>query len=130
MPTRSHISLIVLALSLMLGVYVLASTSSVSQEAQQVDGKLDKDKCLACHGPYGELIENSVQFKTPEGEMIVPHQYVPHEEKVDIPECTECHTPHMIPLEDKSTVAKPTDVKWCYEKCHHLNNFQSCSGCH
>lgn len=130
MPTRFHISLIVLASSLMLGVYVLAATSSLSQEAKQVDGMIDKDKCLACHGPYDKLIENSVQFKTSLGETIVPHQYVPHEEKMDIPECTECHKPHTIPLEDKSTVVKPKDLKWCYANCHHQNNFQPCSDCH
>lgn len=130
MSQRSHISLIVLASSLILGVYVLAAASSVSQDAKQIDGMIDKDKCLACHGPYSKLIENSVQFKTTEGETIVPHQYVPHEEKTDVPECTECHTPHTIPLEDKSTVVMPKDVKWCYETCHHRNNFQSCSNCH
>ena len=130
MPTRSHISLIVLASSLILGTYLLAATSSVSQAAKQVDGKIDKDKCLACHGPYDKLIQNSVKFKTAEGETIVPHQYVPHEEKTDIPQCTECHTPHTIPLEEKSTVVIPKDVNWCYATCHHRNNFQPCGNCH
>jgi hypothetical protein len=129
MPIKTHILLIVMASSLMLGVYALA-TSLVSQEARQVDVKIDKDKCLACHGPYDQLIEKTAPFKTPGGETVVPHRYVPHEEKKDIPECTECHTPHTIPLEDKSTVEKPKDVKWCYANCHHQNNFQSCSGCH
>ncbi len=129
MRIKSHISLIALVLSLTLGAFALA-TSPASQEAKKVEGKMDKDKCLACHGPYEKLIGASDPFKTPENEPVIPHRYVPHEEKKDIPECTECHTPHKIPLEDKSTVVKPKDLKWCYTKCHHQNNFQLCSGCH
>jgi hypothetical protein len=129
MPTKPPISLILLASCLLLGVCALA-TGPVPKEAKQADGKIDKDKCLACHGPYDKLIEKAGQFKTPGGETVAPHQYVPHEEKKDIPECTECHTPHTMPLEDKSTVDMPKDVKWCYATCHHQNNFQSCSGCH
>jgi len=124
-----YIYLIVLASLLLLGVCALAASLG-SQEAKQADSKIDKDKCLACHRPYDKLIEKTAQFKTPGGEIVTPHQYVPHEEKKDIPECTECHVPHVIPLGDSSTLEKPKDVKWCYAKCHHQNNFQPCSGCH
>jgi hypothetical protein len=129
MPTRFHVILIVLASSLMLGAFALAADPA-SQEAKQPANKMNKDTCLACHGPYDKLIEASVPFKTPENETVVPHRYVPHAEKKDIPECTECHTPHKVPLEDVSTVVIPKDLKWCYATCHHQNNFQACSGCH
>jgi hypothetical protein len=127
MLIRPHISVIVLTSSLVLGLYGPA----IRTFSQEVDGKIGKDKCLGCHGPYNDKLANkAVQFKTAEGETVMPHQYVPHDEKKDIPECTECHAPHTIPLKDKSTVVKPADLKWCYTYCHHKNNFQRCNECH
>jgi hypothetical protein len=130
MLKRFQIYSVIVISALMFGGYISFPAISVSQESKPVEGKTDKDKCLACHGPYDKLIQNSVKFKTPEGETVMTHQYVPHKEKKDIPECSECHKPHAIPLEDKSSVIKPTEVKWCYTKCHHQNNFQLCESCH
>jgi len=89
-------------------------------------------KCLDCHGPYDKLAKETADFTMPSGEVATPHQYVPHDEKVEenIPNCTECHTKHEIPLLDKSTVVKPDNVDYCYQNCHHVNNFQPCSACH
>ena len=89
-------------------------------------------KCLDCHGPYDKLAKETADFTMPSGEVVTPHQYIPHDEKIEenIPKCTECHTKHEIPLLDKSTVVKPNNVDYCYQNCHHVNNFQPCSACH
>ena len=120
----------VVALPLAMLAYPPTLSGLGSQDPQQDGAKISKETCLACHGPYDKLASTEVRFKTPEGETVMPHQYVPHQEKRDIPECTECHTPHAIPLEDKSTVVKPTHLKWCYTYCHHKKNLQNCSDCH
>ena len=89
-------------------------------------------KCLDCHGPYDKLAKETSDFTMPSGEVATPHQYVPHDEKTkeNIPKCTECHTKHEIPMLDKSTVTKPDNVDYCYQNCHHVQNFQPCSACH
>jgi hypothetical protein len=96
----------------------------------QDNAKPDKDKCLACHGPYEKIQKATADFKTSSGETVTPHQYVPHEEKKDIPDCTNCHTAHPIPPPDKASIVKPTGIDWCYTGCHHANNLQPCKNCH
>ena len=86
-------------------------------------------KCLACHGSYDKIQEASAKFKLSDGTAVNPHQFVPHAEKTDIPDCTECHTEHSMPP-DKSKIVKPNNVDWCYSSCHHMNNFDACSKCH
>jgi hypothetical protein len=86
--------------------------------------------CLACHGSYDKIREATSNFKAASGEIITPHQYIPHNEKTDIPDCTECHTAHPVPLEDKSKVVLPKNLDWCYSACHHLSNFTPCGQCH
>ena len=112
------------------GAFALAAGLAV----QEGEGGKEADevvkKCLACHGPYDELAKATADFTTASGETVTPHQYVPHEEKKDIPKCTECHVPHEIPLEDVSKVVKPDNIDWCYESCHHAYNLQPCSTCH
>jgi hypothetical protein len=92
--------------------------------------KVNNEQCLECHGPYEKLIKATSQWKTPGGETVTPHQYVPHATKAEIPKCTECHTPHVIPLQDKASVIKPKDVDYCYSVCHHMRNLQKCQDCH
>ena len=92
--------------------------------------KVDKDKCLSCHGPYEKLQKATADYKAQSGETVTPHQYVPHADKKDIPDCTSCHTPHPIPPGDKASVAKASGVEWCYTSCHHAYNLQPCKNCH
>ena len=87
-------------------------------------------KCLACHGDYDKLAEKTSKFKASSGETVTPHRYVPHTEKTEIPDCTECHIAHPVPLEDKSKVVKPQKIDWCYSACHHAGNLQACKNCH
>ena len=88
-----------------------------------------KDQCLTCHGPFEKLAKDTAGFKVPSGETGTPHRYVPHDTK-EIPECTECHVPHPVPLEDPTKVEKPEGVKWCYSGCHHTSDLQPCKSCH
>jgi hypothetical protein len=120
-----------LILALAFGVFALA-TGTVAQEAaapKEEKGAVAQ-KCLACHGPFDKIAQATADYVAPSGETVTPHQYIPHDEKKDIPECTECHKPHEIPLEDKSTVVIPDNLDYCYTSCHHSQNLQPCSTCH
>jgi hypothetical protein len=112
---------------LALGVMVLAQQSTEPEKP-----KIKKEQCLGCHGSYDKLAEKTANYKTPSEETTSPHKYVPHSEKTDIPECTECHTPHVIPLKDKATVVKPKEINLCYDTpgCHHMHTLQACKACH
>jgi hypothetical protein len=121
MTRRLSVMLMALALIVVCGKL---ATSAAPQE------KVDKQKCLGCHGPYDTLKQKTANYSPNEGEKASPHQYVPHEEKKEIPECTECHTPHKVPLEDKATVVKAKGVDYCYTNCHHARNLQPCKDCH
>ncbi len=129
MERRSTPVLVILTLALLFGTFAL-TTGAAPQEAKKTDTTGVAEKCLACHGPYDKIREATADFKASSGETITPHQYVPHADKKDIPDCTECHTPHPIPLEDKSKAVKPNSVDWCFSSCHHANNLQPCSTCH
>ena len=124
MERRSALLLIALATLLVTGTLALAT-----QDTAQKPPKIGKDQCLGCHGPYEKIRKATADYETTSGEKVTPHQYVAHD-TTDIPECTECHTPHAIPLEDKSTVVKPKNVDWCYTSCHHAQNLQPCKNCH
>jgi hypothetical protein len=120
--------LVVLILTLALGALGLAGSSA--PQASKTE-KVPKEKCLGCHGSYDKLREKTKDYKAASGETVTPHQYVPHADEQDIPECTECHTPHIIPLTDKSTVVKPKDLEFCFQPgCHHMRNLQKCRTCH
>ncbi len=125
MEKKYPLFLVALILLIFFGSFALAT-----QEAKKPDAKVNKDQCLACHGPYEKIIKATAEWKAPSGETVTPHQYVPHAEKTEIPECTECHTPHAIPLEDKASVVKPKEVEFCYAACHHVHNLQACNNCH
>ncbi len=85
--------------------------------------------CLACHGSFDKLAASTADYETPSGEKTTPHKYIPHADKKDITECTECHTPHPVPIQDKTAVVK-ANIDYCYTSCHHVHNLQPCSTCH
>jgi hypothetical protein len=116
-------------LMLMFGALAIYPAAA-PQEIKTVETKGVAKKCLACHGSYDTLAEKTSKFKATSGEMVTPHQYVPHAEKKEIPDCTECHIEHPVPLEDKSKVVIPKNLDWCYSACHHANNLQPCKTCH
>jgi hypothetical protein len=124
MQKRVSISFIASVVLAVCGSFALAT-----QEAKQPASKVTKEQCLACHGPYEKIAKATENFKTPNEETTTPHKYIPHD-STDIPECTECHIAHTIPLQDKSTVVKPKDLGFCYDSCHHMKNLQPCKSCH
>ncbi len=88
-----------------------------------------KATCLMCHGPFDELIAATADYKMQSGDEEIkssPHRYVPHNSK-DIPECSECHEPHPVPLLSTKGLPKP-NANWCYS-CHHAGVLQ-CGTCH
>ena len=115
-----RLTLLFMCLTMVFGIFAFSQDSA----------KMDKDQCLACHGPYEKIREATAGFKTPSEETVTPHQYVPHVDKKDIPECSNCHKPHPMPPQDKSQVVKPKDIEWCYTSCHHAFNLQPCTNCH
>ncbi len=123
MRKRSSLPLIALILCLVFGTLGLATQQAAKPE------KMNKDQCLACHGPFEKVIALNLKFKVSEEETVNPHKYVPHDGK-DAPECTECHTPHAIPPPEKAQIIRPNNVDFCYEGCHHMKNFQPCTTCH
>jgi len=128
MDKRLAILLTALSLILTIGVFPIAGSSA--PQAAKTE-KIAKEKCLACHGSYDQLREKTKGYKAQSEETVTPHQYVPHADAQDIPECTECHTPHTIPLTDKSTVVKPKDLDFCFQPgCHHMRNLKNCNTCH
>jgi hypothetical protein len=130
MERKTSLFLFVAILMLLVGTFTLLTEAATQDSAQNTEKQTVAQKCLACHGPYDKLAEKTANFKTAGGETVTPHQYVPHEDKTDIPECTECHVPHPVPLEDKSTVVKPDKLTFCYSNCHHMANLQPCKDCH
>ncbi len=104
---------------------VAGSASANSAESQ--DQAAANPACLDCHGPFEELIAKPPTIKTDENGLINPHRYVPHKTK-DAPDCTRCHQPHPIPPTEP--VKKPTSIQWCYDACHHQQNFTPCVTCH
>jgi len=116
-----------LVLASVLGTFTLVG--AIQEDSDQAE-ITEASACLECHGPYDELAESTADYVTPSGETATPHQYVPHEEKKDIPECAECHESHPIPLESMEQIVRPKYIDWCYMRCHHNWDFQSCISCH
>jgi hypothetical protein len=88
--------------------------------------------CLKCHGgSFDTLASRKPAFKAHNGEMVNPHQYVPHNEKKseNVPDCMNCHTRHPIPPREKIDLSK-INLDSCYLSCHHEQNFQPCGKCH
>jgi hypothetical protein len=131
MKRKTTLCLILVTLMLLLGSFALLTAATLQEKSvPKAETKTVAEKCLACHGSFDKLAEKTAGFKASSGETVTPHRYVPHEDKKDIPECTECHIPHPVPLDDKSKVVKPDNVAWCYSSCHHASNLQPCKNCH
>ncbi len=123
---QRRLALLLLPVLLLLGILAFSQ-----DDAKKPDSPTDKDTCLSCHGPYDKLIQATSNYTTSSGETATPHQFVPHDEKKDIPDCTNCHTAHPLPPPaDKSTIEKAKGVDWCYTSCHHAYNLQNCKNCH
>ena len=85
-----------------------------------------KDTCLGCHGPFDKLTAATAGYAMPSGEKTSPHRYVPHKSK-NIPECSDCHKPHPVPLVSKAGLPK-AETDYCYT-CHHQGGLE-CGTCH
>ena len=129
MERSVSVRFMIASLALSLVIFALAAVAA-PQAIKSIETKGVAQKCLPCHGDYDKLAEKTSGYKAPSEETVTPHQYVPHAEKTEIPDCTECHEAHPIPLEDKSKVVKPTKIDWCYGTCHHAGNLQACKSCH
>ena len=123
MERKPTLFLIALILLLASGSFALAT------QENKPDTKIDKEKCLGCHGPFEKIAEATADWQSPAGDKGTPHRFIPHD-TTDVPECTECHTPHEIPPKDKESVVKPKDILFCYDSCHHAKNLQPCKNCH
>ena len=121
------------ASALLLGILAAASMALEAPQ-KKIEIKGVATKCLACHGSYDKIRESTAKYKASSGEVVTPHQYVPHkakgEEKPEIPDCTECHEEHPMSLTDKSKVVKPKDIEFCFSACHHMSNLDNCNKCH
>lgn len=124
---KKGLTLFVVLLVLTISILALGAIAAVQKDSQ----KPAKTTCLACHGSFDKIAAATAGYETPSGEKTTPHRYIPHADKkdVNIPECTECHTPHPVPLEDKSKVVK-ANIDYCFGSCHHARNLQPCSNCH
>jgi hypothetical protein len=131
MKKKSMRFLIIVSVSAMLLGMLAALGIAMGVSQKRIETKGVAKKCLACHS-YEKIRKDTAKYKTPNGDVATPHQYVPHKEKEkgDIPDCTECHEAHPTPLKDKSKVVKPKDISYCYSECHHRNNLDSCTKCH
>ncbi len=90
------ILLIPIAVLLLLpGAWALFATAA-PQIPTTIETKGVAQKCLACHGDYDKLAEKTSNYKASSGETVTPHQYIPHKEKTEIPDCTECHESHPM----------------------------------
>ena len=111
-----------------LALTLLLSGPSPATAASTEAGS-SKDACLGCHGPFEKLIAATSDYKMQSGDQEIksnPHRYVPHKSK-DIPECSNCHKPHPVPLTSTEGLSKPK-AQWCYG-CHHAGVLE-CGICH
>jgi len=118
------------ASALLLGM--LAAVSVALEVPQKtIETKGVAKKCFPCHD-YEKIRKDTAKYKTSSGETATPHQYIPHKDKENgvVPDCTECHQAHPMPLTDKSKVVKPKGIDFCYTACHHMNNLDNCNKCH
>jgi hypothetical protein len=84
--------------------------------------------CLGCHGPFDKLAASTANYTTANGEKANPHVYVPHT-STTITSCDKCHAVHPLPVTAPGDIPKAT-VQYCYNACHHQENFTPCSQCH
>jgi hypothetical protein len=116
--------------SVLSGLLIIAGGAVSSDFGRSIEIKGVSVQCLACHGSYDELIAATADYRTSKGVAVNPHQYVPHAEKKGIPDCTDCHVAHPIPLTDAAQVERVESLSWCYMRCHHTSTFDACGRCH
>jgi hypothetical protein len=126
---------IVLISIVVFGALILAASANSQEPAPKEADKKEApkpeaQKCLDCHKSFDKIAADTADYTTPSGETTTPHRYIPHAEKKDIPECTECHKPHPVPLKSKEEAVKPDNIDFCYSSCHHAHNLQPCNSCH
>jgi hypothetical protein len=125
---RMIISGLFLALTIIAGLY-LSGTMKVADAADKVEQ--GPAACLACHGgSFDKLVDKKPAFKAPSDEIVNPHQYIPHNQKIaeNVPDCTGCHSKHPIPPKEEIDLSK-VNVDSCFQ-CHHEQNFRKCKTCH
>ncbi len=123
------IARLLVVLALLLGGYLSESVNFANAEDKAAPGPA---ACLACHGgSFEKLASKKPSFKASSGEIINPHQYLQHDLKTveNIPNCTDCHSTHPIPLKEKVDLSK-VNVESCFLSCHHQQNFERCNNCH
>jgi hypothetical protein len=126
---RKIFVLLLIGLTVVFGLFAFSQDNAPKPDSQtNPDSQINKDQCLACHGPFDKIAKDTAGYQTPSGETVTPHQYVPHDEKKEIPECTNCHKQHPIPPTEKP--ARPQAIDFCYSGCHHAQNLQPCNNCH
>jgi len=118
---------------ILLLICILAPTAGMGapvSKAAPVNTPVNKKACLGCHGPFDKLNTAPKTFITESGDKINPHWYVPHDQKEEknIPECTNCHNPHSLPITAKEKLPK-ADGDWCFS-CHHNGELKACNACH
>ena len=118
-----------LVLALTLCAYLSESVKFADAAATEAQSPA---ACLTCHGQsFDKLVDKKPFFKAPSGEIVNPHQYIQHNERKveNMPNCTDCHSMHPIPLKEKIDLSK-VNVDSCFLSCHHQQNFERCSNCH
>jgi hypothetical protein len=131
MEKRSTLFLLIISASVLLLGMLAAAGVALDVPQKKIEIKGVAKKCFSCHS-YDKIRDATAKYKASGDVTVTPHQYIPHKDKEegDIPDCTECHQEHPIPLMDKSKVVKPKNIDFCYNACHHMNNLDSCSKCH
>jgi predicted CXXCH cytochrome family protein len=109
-----------------LGLTLLLSGCSPVTIASKEAGS-SKNACLDCHGPFDKLTSATANYTFPGGEKTTPHRYVDHDSK-NIPDCSNCHKPHPVPLTSTKGLAK-ANAEWCFS-CHHAKVLDKCVTCH
>ena len=108
-------------------IFSSSATSQPASPAKEDEGATAV--CLKCHGPFEKLASAPPSFISPSGEKIVPHRYIPHDQK-DIPDCVNCHQPHSAnPTATELAALPKPNVRLCFD-CHHKENFKRCKACH
>ena len=114
-----------------------AASGALAAEDSAEKASDSTKQCLMCHGGSFEALREQTKNWTDEfGDKIQPHQYLdsesanPHQGAKVVPECTNCHEKHPVPL-PAGYKPKQATFSTCYG-CHHMENFQKCSdaGCH
>lgn len=93
--------------------------------------EVEDEFCLrdGCH-TREEIVAGAADYVAPDGTKVNPHEQTidpaitgrnnPHNSSDTTIACSTCHTSHR----------NSTEIKYCYDACHHTNTFETCSDCH